>query len=76
MCEVKNSQKYIFGGVGYLFVYELVLSRRLKTHNCILETEGNSSNLEILVKFNFCIDMDVMCHISRLFTKELLALKL
>ena len=27
---------------GYLFVYELVHSRRLKTHHCILETEGNS----------------------------------
>ena len=27
---------------GYLFVYELVHSRPLKTHHCILETEGNS----------------------------------
>ena len=50
MYAAKNIQKYILGG-GYLFVYGLVLSTRLKTHNCILESKGNSSNFEILVKF-------------------------
>ena len=54
ICHVR-SEKYpkihIGGGGGYLFVYGLVLSTRLKTHNCILESKGNSSNFEILVKF-------------------------
>ena len=42
----------------YLFVDELVK----KTHQCISETEGNSSNLEILVKYNVGIELGVMCH--------------
>ena len=56
MPHIKTIQKYShvlsehdnskIAFAGYLFVYELVLSRRLKTH-CILQTEENSSNLDI-----------------------------
>ena len=37
-CAKRKVAKNTFG--GYLFVYELVHSRRPKSHHCILETVG------------------------------------
>ena len=61
----------------YLFADELVSFRRMKTHSLlyISETEGNSSNLEILVKCIVGIEIGVMCHISCLFKNEFLDLR-
>ena len=44
----------------YLFLDGRVPFRRMKTHHCLSETEGSSSNLEICVKYNVSIEMAVM----------------